>query len=262
MKYINPFSHIQGEKMSVSSKQLKLPKHHRLRLHTTYYNNSFLLRTEIVVNGQRTQVDINEKGWLTLNCRHPKAAVTFDSLIRQVDSTFQQHLIHGVSQYWCEEMPLFQLKVSGPDDLRKLFALEEQIQDDIALKFNDSITTQLQSSNPETPPPRLRVLVKMEVFFLIPDNVKKDGKLIRVDKDNIVHCVDLLKESAIFEFDAVYRAYRINPTHEDKGSYFIVVCHIESPACSPISTHYSALIIIIRNFVIVITITCINGSNY
>ena len=200
--------------MSATLRQLKL------RSYTAYYNNSFLLRTEIVVNGQKTQVDINEKGWLTLNCRHPKAAVTFDSLIRQVDATLQQHFIHGVSQYWCEEMPLFQLKVTGPDDLRKLFSLEEQIQEDIALKFNDSITTLLQSSNPEAPPPGLSVMAKMEVFFLIPDNVNKDGKLIRVDKDNLLHCVDLLKESVVFDFGAVCRAYRVNPSREDKGNSY------------------------------------------
>ena len=196
--------------MSAVLRQLKL------RSYTAYYNNAFLLRTEIAVNGQRTQVDINEKGWLTLNCRHPKAAITFDSLIRQVDATLQEHLIHGVSQYWCEDMPLFQLKVTGPDDLRKLFSLEEQIQEDIALKFNDSITTRLQLSDPEASP-RLSVMSKMEVFFLIPDNINKDAKLIRVDNDNLLHCMDLLKESVVFDFGAVCRAYRINPMCEDKG---------------------------------------------
>ena len=204
--------------MSANSK-FRMPSSKELKpqLHTTYYNSSFLLRTEISVNDQRTQVDINDKGWLTLNCRHPKAAVTFDSLIRQVDSTLQQHLIHGVSQYWCEEMPLFQLKVTGPDDLRKLFSLEEQIQEDLALKFNDSIKMHIKSSNSRVSCPRLGVQVHMEVYFLIPDNVNKDGKLIRVHKNNLLKCVELLKESTVFDFDAVYRAYRINPTQEDTG---------------------------------------------
>lgn len=125
-------------------------------------------------------------------------------------------------------MPLFQLKVTRPDDLKKLFALEEQIQEDLALKFNDSLNTHLQLSNPEGPTPKLLVIVQMEVYFLIPDNVNKDGKLIRVCKDNLVHCVDLLKESAVFDFDAVCRAYCVNPTHEDKGNdikdHFVVVC--------------------------------------
>ena len=192
-----------------SSIQLKLLPY------TTYYNNSFLLRTEIVVNGQRAQVDIDERGWLTLNCRYPKAAITFDSLIQQVNAILQNYLIHGVSQYWCEEMPLFQLKVSCPDDLKKLFSLEKEIQDELALKFNDSFKALLQSS--KTSSPRLVVTVQMEVYFLIPDSVRKDGKLIRVHKNNVIECMDLLAESAVFDIDAVYRAYRINPTQEDKG---------------------------------------------
>ena len=70
------------------------------------------------------RVDINEKGWLTLNQRQlspltpssDKWMLPFNSII----------FIHGVSQYWCEEMPLFQLKVTGPDDLRKLFSLKDK----------------------------------------------------------------------------------------------------------------------------------------
>ena len=109
----------------------------------------------IAVNGQSAQVGVSEDGWLTLNCRQPQVGMTFDSLIWHVDGILHSHGVHGVSQYWCEENPLFQLKMSRPDDLRKLFRLEKEIQKELALVINREMKVQLQKRDPSASPQSL-----------------------------------------------------------------------------------------------------------
>ena len=198
--------------MSASLEQVS----QRLRPHTTFYNNYFLWRLLITVNGQSAQVGVSEDGWLTLNCRQPQVGMTFDSLIGHVDRILHSHGVHGVSQYWCEENPLFQLKVSRPEDLRKLFRLEKKIHADLALMINREMTGKLQEGDPDASP-QLLVQVASEIYLVIPDNVVKDGKLVGINKKNFMSGMDLLAGSAVFDFGAVFRAYRFNPSQEDSG---------------------------------------------
>lgn len=126
----------------------------KLSIRTSLYNKFFLLRLEIFINGQPAQVEADRKGWLTLYCRNPKVGVTFESLLAFVNNVLQQYGLHGVSNYWCEEVPLFELKISSHDDLTKLFDLEKKIQEDIASKIKghmaqtkaESLTTTLDIS--------------------------------------------------------------------------------------------------------------------
>ena len=55
--------------------------------------------------------------------------MTFDSLATDVNVVLKQYGLHGVSNYWCEEVPLFELKVSSHshDDIKKLFEFEGKI---------------------------------------------------------------------------------------------------------------------------------------
>ena len=212
--YFFVFQKVHYSELSKSLGQLS----QRLRPYTTFYNNSFLWCTKIAVNGQSTQVGVNEDGWLTLNCCQPQVSITFDSLIRHVDRILHSHGVHGVSQYWCEENPLFQLKVSSPRDLRKLLSLEKKIQKDLALVMSREMKALLQASNPDATCQFL-VQVASEIYLLIPDNVIKDGKLLRINKKNVMAGMNLLAGSAVFDFGALFRAFRINPQLEDNGKF-------------------------------------------
>ena len=116
------------------SEQVLLKLKHPIR--TTYYKNFFLLRTEVAVNDHHAQVGVDEKGWLTLNCRNPSVGVTFDSLVTDVSEVLQQHGLPAVSNYWCEEVPLFELKVTSRNELQTLLKLEGKIREELALKIN------------------------------------------------------------------------------------------------------------------------------
>ena len=206
--------------MSVQQGQLQLKLRHPIR--TTYYKNFFLLRTEIVVNGQHTQVGVNEKGWLTLNCRNPNVGVTFDSLVTDVSEVLQQHGLPAVSNYWCEEVPLFELKGTSQNELQKLLNLEGKIREELALKINSRMKAQLEHSASAAPPPDLHVVVEPQLYLIIPDHTHMDGKPIRIENKNFAECMALFGESGLFDFGAVFRASRANLERQDTGTHIYV----------------------------------------
>ena len=201
--------------MEISATQLQQKAPHLI--HKTYYKNFFLLRTEIVVNGQPAQVDINEEGWLTLNCRNPKVGVTFDSLVTDVNEVLQQHGLHGVSNYWCEEVPLFELKGTSQEELEKLLGLEGEIQEQLALKIYTRMKDLLQHSPATDSSPDLHILVHPQLYLLIPDYTHMDGRPIHINKSNFSECMALFGESRLFDFGAVFRALRANQSKKDTG---------------------------------------------
>lgn len=110
--------------MSVEPFQLKFSPH------TGYYLNFFLLKTPLIMNGQPAQIT-TEDGYLTLSCRNPSVCITFDSLITEVDAVVKKYGLEGVSNYWFEEVPLFELQLSSPDGLRKFLRLQEKVQNNL-----------------------------------------------------------------------------------------------------------------------------------
>lgn len=187
----------------------------------TYHKNFFILRTDIIINGQQAQVDVDENGWLTLNCRNPKVGVTFDTLVTDVNEILHQHGLHGISNYWCEDVPLFELKGTSQNELQKLLSLEGEIQKELALKINMKMKTFLQHSATSGSPPGLHVLVQPQLYLLIPDYTHMDGKLIQITKTNISECMTLFGESMLFDFGAIFRALRNNSSRKNIGTSLV-----------------------------------------
>ena len=173
----------------------------------------------MVINGQLAVVESDRKGWLTLNSRNPKVGVTFDSLVTDVNEVLRRHGMEGVTNYWCGEMPLFELKVSSHDDLKKLLCIERKVKEELASKIATHMTAQLQSPDDSVLSPsvhvQVHVQVQPQVYLLIPDYPNKSGKAILVTKENITACMSLFGRSFVFDFGALLRASR---TTEDKGT--------------------------------------------
>ena len=201
--------------MTVTAEQLK--EKLKLPIHTAFYSNFFLLRTEVVINGQCAVIGTDEKGWLTLNSRYPQVGVTFDSLVTDVNEVLQRHGMEAVTNYWCEEMPLFELKVSSRDSLKKFLRLEGKIKEELASKIASRMMAQLQSPDRSILSPSLHVLVQPRVYLLIPDYTTKNGKTIQIKKENVTASMTLFGDSSMFDFGALFRALRTNPTMEDTG---------------------------------------------
>ena len=89
--------------------------------YTTFYQSFYLLRVPLHIGGQPAQITISNKGHLTIGCRYPAVSITFDSLTTEVDTIVKKYGVEGVSNYWCEDVALFELKLSSQTTLRSFF---------------------------------------------------------------------------------------------------------------------------------------------
>ena len=205
------------DRVRVSSPQLQQRAPNLI--HTSFYKTFFLLRTEITVNGEPAQVGVDKQGWLTLYSRDQKFRVTFDSLVTDVNSVLQQHGLHGVSNYWCEEVPLFELRGTSKGELKKLLGSKGIIWEEFASKINTRMRTNLQNqeSAANAPPDEsIHVIVVPQLYLIIPDYDKMDGKPILVTSANFSECMTLFCKSYMFDFGAIFRA-QANRKTEDTG---------------------------------------------
>lgn len=195
----------------------------KLSIHTTFYNSFFLLRTAVIINDKQAIVGADKNGWLTLNCQYPAVGVTFDSLVTDVNDILQRHGMEPVSNYWCEEMPLFEVKISSKQDLKKLIYLEKDIKKGLASKIAAKLTAHAHSPDASILPPYpstaldFCIHVHPQVYLLIPDSSNKDGNVIKVTKDNIELCMNLCAKSNVFDFGNLFKAFRDNPERLDEG---------------------------------------------
>ena len=205
------------DRVRVSSPQLQQRAPHLI--HTSFYKTFFLLRTEITVNGEPAQVGVDKQGWLTLYSRDRKVRVTFDSLVTDVNSVLQQHGLHGVSNYWCEEVPLFELRGTSKDELEKLLGSKGVIWEEFASKINTRMRTNLHNQESAASAPSdesIHVIVVPKLYLIVPDYDKMDGKPILVTRANFSECMTLFGKSYMFDFGAIFRA-RANQKTEDTG---------------------------------------------
>ena len=49
--------------------------------------------------------------------------------ITEVDAVVKKCGLEGVSNYWCEEVPLFELKFASQDGLRRFLRQQDKVQD-------------------------------------------------------------------------------------------------------------------------------------
>ena len=202
--------------MSVSDVQLKL------RPHTTYYKSFFLFRVPVIINGQPAQVGIDDRGWLTLNSRYPGVGVTFDSLIHDVREVLQEQGAGDVSNFWCEEAPLFELKITTKNELRKLLT-SEKIKSKLASRIATRMIAQLPPPDHCASPTSLHVQVQPQVRLLIPDK-ESDGNAILINEDNLGECMAICKGSGV-NMGAFFRALRTPLPKKDESECSIHNIH-------------------------------------
>lgn len=163
-------------------------------IRTSLYSKFFLLRLEVVISGQPAQVRGDKNGWPKLYCRNPIVGVTFESLLAYVNDVLLQHGLHGVSNYWCEDVPLFELKISSHDDLKVLFDFEKEIQEDIASKIKNHIT-KVESLT-------LDVSVQQSIHLLTTIDTHCP---VQVTQENLSTCFNQFNRSEVGDFRNLFR---------------------------------------------------------
>ena len=158
-----------------------------------------------MIGGQPTKIT-SDDGHLTINSRYPSLSITFDSLITEVDTVMKKYGLEGVSNYWCEDVPLFELKFSSEDCLKKLLHSEEKVQNELASRIAAVLAQQQQQKSPNS----VAVCAVTEVYMLTPCPENKDARIVRVSPHNLATCIDIWKESEVFNFGALFRAFKMD----------------------------------------------------
>lgn len=165
-----------------------------------------------MISGQLTHIT-SDDGHLTIGCRYPPLSITFDSLITEVDTVMKKYGLEGVSNYWCEETPLFEIKFSSQHGLRKFLRSQEQVQTELASRITAALAQRHRSADP------IVVLAHTEVHMLTPRPERKDAEVLVVTSENLDTCVTIWRENEVFNFGALYMALRIDrKTIPNKGT--------------------------------------------
>ena len=176
--------------------------------HQSYSNGFFLLRMPLIINRQPAEIGYNDKGMLTLDCRYPSLRITFDSILNDVSTVVEKYGLSGITNYWCEDVPLFQLRFSTPNGMKRFISTAEMVQNELASKISERFAEQQRIFHPNTSQANLPIIVHMEVFLVTPDPVNRDAVLSVVTAESLSACLRLWRESIVFDFGALFRAYR------------------------------------------------------
>ena len=165
-----------------------------MKNHKAYFRGFFLLRTSVIINGQPAQIGPNEQGWLTLRCPTTNAAVTFDDLYTEVSTAMQKYNGVDITNYWCNNTPLFQLNVSSTDSLQKLLKSRNKLQKDLTEKISQLFR-------------KSQVQLQPQVFLVLPSASGGNGMIVHVTADNAAQSMSQWKGSAAFTFQDVFHQW-------------------------------------------------------
>ena len=172
--------------------------------YTTFYQSFYLLRVPLHIGGQPAQIAISNDGHLTIGCRYPAVSITFNSLTSEVDTIVKKYGVEGVSNYWCEDVALFELRLSSHDNLKKFLCSEEKVQKELESRITAKLAQQQRSPEP------VAVYAHTEVYMLTPRPESNDARIVRVTSENLATCTTLWRESEVFNFGALFRAFRMD----------------------------------------------------
>ena len=183
----------------------------RFSPHTAYHLSFFLLRVPLSIGGQAAQITVSGGGHLAISCRYPPVSITFDSLTTEVDTIVKKCGVKGVSNYWCEDVPLFELKLSSQDGFKRFLRSQERVQNELASRIAAMLAQQHKSSGPVV------VTAHTEVYMLTPRPERKDARIVRVSSEKELDtCTTLWRESEVFNFGALFRAFSKDTPNQGK----------------------------------------------
>ena len=138
--------------------------------HKAYFRGFFLLRTPLLISGHPAEIGPNDQGWLTLRCPTTSVAITFNDMCTEVSAAIEKCSGLHISNYWCDDVPIFQLDVTSADSLKTILHSRSQLQKQLTTKL-------LQMFSKDS-------LVQLDIFLVLPSASDKDGEIVQVTLDN------------------------------------------------------------------------------
>ena len=176
-------------------------------IHTSYYNDFFLLRTRVLVNGENTEIRSVREGTYegpVLNFCHSRS--TISTKLRVVASTVSailvQYGVYHVDTFYYEQSPLFHVVFSSELCLKNFILAIGEVKSALELKL-----CSLFSSDPKSvQESSITVKVQPDLFLISPNRqTTKGAKLNLVTAENYSTFVTRWSNSKLFDFGSLYQ---------------------------------------------------------
>ena len=175
-------------------------------IHTSYYNDFFLLRTRVLVNGENTDIRSIREGKYegpVLNFRHSGSTVStkLSSISKTVSPTLVQYGVYHVGTFYYEQSPLFHVVFSSESCLKNFVLTIGEVKSAVEPKLKSLFSNNLKTKSEQ----QLTVEVQPELFLVSPSRQKTKGAEVHlVTAENCSDFVVHWKDSKLFEFGALY----------------------------------------------------------
>ena len=100
-----------------------------------------------------------------------------------------------ISNYWGDDVPLFQLNVSSADSLQKLLKSKSNLQKDLTQQISQLFKK------------RTQIQLQPQVFLILPSASGGKGKIVHVTADNAAQSMAEWEGSAAFTFQDVFQQW-------------------------------------------------------
>ena len=176
-------------------------------IHTSYYNDFFLLRTRVLVNGENTEIRSVREGKYegpALNFCH--SGSTISTKLRLIASTVSPILVqfgvYHVDTFYYEQSPLFHVVFSSELCLKNFILATEEVKSALEPKLQSLLSSNLKTLSAQ----QLTVEVHLDLFLVSPNHqLIKGAEVHLVTADTCSNFVTRWKNSKLFDFGSLYQ---------------------------------------------------------
>ena len=197
------------------------------KIHTSYHNSSFILRTPIHINGLPVQIrDTGQGPSLSFTQSGVSVSAKLWEISRLVGPIFLKYGVYHVDTFYYEQFPLFQVAFPSEVSLKRFLNAVDAARSEVESALTGVFTEGAQSSESgkglNTTP--LKVQAKVELFLVSPSHEKnKATNIYPITLSNLSSCTSLWKNSELFEFGRVFATYF---TASEEGMIYKVVVDV------------------------------------
>ena len=177
-------------------------------IHTSYYNDFFLLRTKVLVNGENTKIgSVREGGYEgpALNFCHSCSNIStkLHVIAGTVSPTLVQYGVYHVDTFYYEQSPLFHVVFSSESCLKNFILAIGEVKSALESKLQFLFSSDLKSLQ-KSPQP-LNVEIQPDLFLVSPNQQERNrADLHLVTIQNCSNFVTRWKNSKLFDFGSLY----------------------------------------------------------
>ena len=176
-------------------------------IHTSYYNDFFLMRTRVLVNGETTEIRSVREGKYegpVLNFCHSGSTVStkLSSISKTVSPILVQYGVYHVDTFYYEQSPLFHVVFTSESCLKSFILAIGELKSALEPKLKSLFSNNLKTESVQ----QLTVEVQPELFLISPNHhLTKGAEVHLVTAENCPTFVARWKDSKLFEFGALYQ---------------------------------------------------------